>query len=72
MKPKQAFVIAREWHNPTLHVWVSDETVGLKMPIEDYLLALTKELGEPLLEEKIKAAHERVAASAKKYVARVI
>jgi hypothetical protein len=33
---------------------------------------MAMELGDPTLLEKIKAAHLRVAASAKKYVARVI
>jgi hypothetical protein len=72
MKPKEALVIAREWHNPTVHVWVSDETLGVSIPIDDYLIAMAMELGDPTLLEKIKAAHLRVAASAKKYVARVI
>lgn len=42
---KQFITILRKWNHPQIHIWISDEEIGLKMSIEDFKEALKKEIG---------------------------
>ena len=75
----QKLVIAREWSHPEIHVWISDESIGMRMGVQDYLIALVEEVGNPTLLltkaqllEKLKAANNTVTASVKGYSKAVV
>ena len=40
--------VSRKWHNPLISVTVDNQEIGLTMTLDDYLLALSKELKHPI------------------------
>lgn len=79
IEEKQTLVIAREWTNPQIHVWISEETIGMRMSAEDYLKALAEEIGNPTmlvtkaaLLEKLQQANSRIISSMKNYSTSVV
>jgi hypothetical protein len=76
---KSVYVVAREWNNPQIHVFVSNEVIGMKMPLSDYLDALVEQIGNPALimtqnqlKTKLQVAAAEVEATVKKYSTAVI
>ena len=46
---KSVVTISRLWHQPNIIVWVNNEGIGMGMKLDDYLVALSEEIGNPLL-----------------------
>ena len=42
---KSKITISKHWNSPQIHVWVTDEEIGLQMDMEDFRKALKLELG---------------------------
>ena len=46
---KAIVTIIRKWNNPTIHVWASDEEIGMQMDLIDFVKALAAEVGSPTM-----------------------
>lgn len=64
---REVITISRHWDNPAIKVWVNHEHIGLQVGIDDYLVALAAEIGNPAivltraqLLTRMRAAAERV------------
>ena len=42
---RELVTITRYWHAPQIHLKVTDEKIGLDLPLEDFLKALKQEIG---------------------------
>lgn len=72
-------VISRDWHNPTIKIVVTDDSIGISMPLDDFILAVSEEYGNPaatLTKAKhlagLRAAAAAVTLSMKHETTRVI
>jgi hypothetical protein len=79
MDEKHSVVISREWNNPKILISVSSESIGIKMSLEDFLLAVHTEMGNPTflvtkaaLLEKLTLASDKVCAEMKSLTSKVI
>lgn len=66
--------ITRLWHHPEIHIRVSPEGIQLELPIEDFLEALSHELGWTALvtRKQLTAATEKVIDGIKAESAKVV
>lgn len=71
--------ISREWHNPTIRIVVTDDSIGISMPLDDFILAMNEEYGNPAATitraqhlAKLRAAADAVALSMKHETTAVI
>jgi hypothetical protein len=39
--------ISRLWGAPKIHVWADKYSIGMRIPMDDYLVALAKEMSNP-------------------------
>ena len=42
--------ICRKWNNPQIGITVTDQDISLEMSLDDFLVALTDEAAEPIVE----------------------
>lgn len=49
MDSKSVVTVSRKWNEPNIIVWVNNEGIGMGMKLDDYLVALSEEIGNPLL-----------------------
>jgi hypothetical protein len=47
MDSKSVVVVSRFWNNPNILVWVNNESIGMGMKLDDFLVALSEEIGNP-------------------------
>ena len=68
IKGEPKVTITRLWHRPEIHIRVSMEGIQLELPMEDFLEALSRELGWAALVTKrqLADATERVCEGIKK------
>lgn len=45
---KSFVIVSRKWHSPQIEVTYGDEGIGISMPMEDFLKALTTHCVHPL------------------------
>ena len=66
--------ITRLWHRPEIHIRVSMEGIQLELPMEDFLEALSRELGWTALvtRKQLAAATEKVCEGIKVESAKVV
>lgn len=66
--------ITRLWHHPEIHIRVSPEGIALELPMEDFLEALSRELGWTAFVTKgqLAAATEKVVDGIKAESAKVL
>jgi hypothetical protein len=43
------YAISRYWHQPQISVAITDAEIGLSMDLQDYLKALSAEIGSPAM-----------------------
>ena len=43
-------MICRKWNNPQIGITVSNQEISLEMSLDDFLVALTDEAAEPIVE----------------------
>lgn len=48
--------IMRKWNNPRIEIRLNSETLEVDIPLEDFLLALTDEVAEPLVKQVVQDA----------------
>lgn len=72
METKSVVVISRKWHEIPIRAYVTQEEIGMRLWLNDYLQALVKEVGNPALIltqkqllDKMRAAAERVETEVK-------
>ena len=60
-------VVSKQWHAPQISVGISEDGIRITMPMDDYLQAIVKELGNPAtiftqaqLLAKLRIAHATV------------
>ena len=46
MDSKSVLTKTRKWHEPNILAWVNNEEIGLGMKLDDYLVALSHEIGD--------------------------
>ena len=49
ISPKETVTITRFWHEPKIHHEITVEKIAIGITLEDYLLALAEEVGNPTL-----------------------
>lgn len=49
MSQREIVTISRHWGNPVIKVRVNHEAIGLQIRIDDYLVALVAEIGNPAM-----------------------
>ena len=47
MDSKSVVTVSRKWNEPNIIVWVNNEGIGMGMKMDDYLVALSEEVGSP-------------------------
>jgi hypothetical protein len=79
MDEKHNVVISREWNNPKILISVSSEAIAIKMSLEDFLLAVHIEMGNPTflvtkeaLLRRLTMASDKVCAEMKSLTSKVI
>lgn len=48
MESKSVVTKSRRWNNPNIIAWVNNEEIGMGMKLDDFLVALSEEIGNPL------------------------
>jgi hypothetical protein len=48
MDSKSVVTVSRKWNEPNIIVWVNNEGIGMGMKMDDYLVALSEVIGNPL------------------------
>lgn len=46
---RSVVTVSRKWSQPNILVWVTNEEIGMGMKLDDYLVALCEEIGNPTL-----------------------
>lgn len=46
---KTSVIVSRKWKHPSIEAFMSMEEIGAKMSIEDVLVALVEEMGNPTM-----------------------
>jgi hypothetical protein len=65
---KTVITIGRKWNNPRIMVWVTDEEIGLGLSLDDFLIALAAEIGNPATLLTSAQMLRRIQASAKSVI----
>ena len=71
-KNKVAVTISRYWHSPQIHTVVSGEGIAIAIELDDYLMALSRELGSDSLFGAVKTASKVVLERIKEESAKVV
>lgn len=76
---KHAVRISRDWHNPTIKIDITNESIGVSMALSDFLTAVATEIGNPIaiatraqLAKKLTAAVLTVTESMKRETTAVV
>lgn len=48
--------ILRKWNNPHIAISLSNEAIGIEMTLDDFIMALTDEVAEPLVKAIVEDA----------------
>jgi hypothetical protein len=67
---KQLVTVTRKWHEPFIRVDVTEVGIGITMTYEDFVTAMSMELGLPV--SVVLSAAERVVDGMKRESARVM
>jgi hypothetical protein len=75
----ETITITREWHQPQITTTLDNKAISLSIPLADYLLALSEELGSPAfmitkggLLAKMQAASDVVVSKVKAESVKVV
>jgi len=49
MESKSVVTVSKRWNNPNILVWVHDEGIGMGMKLDDFIIGLAAEVGNPAL-----------------------
>lgn len=49
VQTKYVVTVSRKWNSPEILVWVNDTEIGMGMALDDFLVAMTQEIGNPAL-----------------------
>jgi hypothetical protein len=47
MESKSVVTVCRKWNSPNILVWVNDEEIGMGMKLDDFIIGLAAEMGNP-------------------------
>lgn len=47
----EKITICRKWNNPQINIKLTDDEISMEMSLEDFLVALTDEVAEPLVRD---------------------
>ena len=47
MKSNSVVIKSRKWNSPNIIAWVNNEGIGMGMSLDDFLVALSEEIGNP-------------------------
>lgn len=76
---KRAVVVSRQWNNPAIEMWVSDEEIGIQMSLSEFWDSIVEEMGNPTLivskaqlRARLEAAANQVLTEMKNQTTRIV